>query len=792
MRKLSDYKLSLALMIPIVITVFAVLMVFAIIDAVNQKTALTDELYNVAEKTLSITANAAQNAFWTYNESSLETLGKTIASNEEVASVIMTDEKGNTVYELHKDSKAYQDRYLLPHFVQVITKGDQKIGQVQLEFTQYFLNRSITRAAALRFVQTLVTIFLILLLIHLFSRKLSIALDRIVGGVIDFSQGNLETRIVVDGSDEIRNLAARINQMFEIIVKTGSELQENYQALEKKEEALRVSEERFRYAVDGSNDVVWDWDVVNDTYYLSRRGFQIIGLIEEESISLETWKEMIVKDDQGRFENFLERLKTSEYGQIEFRMVGCSGETHWIFGRGKGILDDENRLIRVSGFYTDITERIKAEEAINRLAFYDVLTGLPNRTKLFEYSSQLTTENESGALLYIDLDNFKTINDTKGHIVGDSIIKGLAKQLKSAVEHDMIARIGGDELVVIRKKCDMIQASRLANEIMDIISRPCSIDDYEYIISCSIGITMFPQDGRDIDKLLMNADSAMYLAKEAGKDQFKFFEASTNEMMVKKIELQYEIRQGIQKDEFILHYQPQVDIKTGLVCGVEALVRWQHPKRGLLSPFEFISTAEESGLIIPMGEMILQKACQQSALWEKQGLQDIRMSVNFSGKQLNRKSIIKEVFAIIDQTGMNPRLLDIEITESVAMDNLENTLRIINAIKERGVKFSLDDFGTGYSSLNYLHKLPIDHLKIDKHFVQSISKDSFEAVVIKATIEIAHSMKLLVIAEGVETQDQFEVISEYGGDQIQGYLFGRPMPAEEVQKLFGRSLLLKE
>jgi diguanylate cyclase (GGDEF)-like protein/PAS domain S-box-containing protein len=789
MRKLSEYKLSLALMIPIVITVFAVLMVFAVIDAINQKTAMTEDLFSQAQKTLSITADAAQNAFWTYNESSLKTLGETIASNTEVASVIMTDEKGDIVYELHKDSEAYQAQYLFPQFVQEIYKNDQKIGEVRLEFTQYYLNQSITRAILLRFAQTLVTIFLILLLILLFSRKLSTALDRLAAGVIEFSKGNTQTRIVVDGGDEIKNLADRINQMFEVIVRTGSELRENYQALAKKEEALRISEERFRYAVDGSNDVVWDWDVIEDTFYISRRGYQIIDLSEEEPIKLETWKDMIVPDDQGRFENFLQRLKTSEYGQIEFRMLGCSGETHWIFGRGKGILDDENRLIRVSGFYTDITERVKAEEAINQLAYYDVLTGLPNRTKLFEYSSQLAAENDSGALLYIDLDDFKSINDTKGHSVGDSILKGLAKKLKALVDHDMIARIGGDEMVVIRKHCDMIQASRLANEIMDIINRPCSIDDFEYIISCSIGITMFPQDGSDIHKLLMNADSAMFLAKEAGKDQFKFFEALTNEMMVRKIELQYEIRQGIQNDEFILYYQPQVDLKTGQVCGVEALVRWQHPKRGMVSPFEFISAAEESGLIIPMGEMILKKACQQSATWEKGGFPDIRMSVNFSGKQLNRKSIVAEVFDIISQTGMNPQLLDIEITESVAMDNLENTLRIINAIKERGVRFSLDDFGTGYSSLNYLHKLPIDHLKIDKHFVQSITNDSFEAVVIKATIEIAHSMKLQVIAEGVESQEQYAVVKGFGGDQIQGYFFGKPMPAQEVEELFGKRLL---
>ncbi|WKY47412.1 EAL domain-containing protein [Eubacteriaceae bacterium ES3] len=789
MKRLTENKLSIALMVPIVITVFAVLMVFTGIDAYRQKLKMTDNLYNEAEKILSITADAAENAFWTYNEPSLVRIGETVASYQEVASVVLLDEDGNIVYEHHKNGESYDASHLLPQYKQEIVKNGFSIGQVRLQFTNFYLTQSIKQAILQRIAQTLVIIFLILLLIMLLSRKLSMALDRVAGGVTEFTQGNRETRISVDGGDEIKNLAQRINEMFEVIVRTSSELNENYKSLKIKEEALRISEERFRYAVDGSNDAVWDWDVVNDSYYLSRRGFQIVGLMEEEVISMDTWKDLIHSDDRANFERFLERLKISEYGQIEFRMVGSTGEIHWVFGRGKGILDDQNQLIWISGFYTDITERIKAEEAINRLAYYDVLTGLPNRTKLLDYSKQLLTENKNGALLYVDIDDFKTINDTKGHSAGDKLLKGLANKLDSTIEKDMIARIAGDELIVIRKNCDMMQASRLANEIMNIISQPFIIDNFEFIMSCSIGITMFPEDGTDINRLMMNADSAMYLAKQAGKDQFKFFEASANEIMVRKIEMQYEIRHGIQNDEFVLYYQPQIDLTTGLITGVEALVRWMHPQRGLISPFEFIPLAEESGLIVPLGEMILRKACQQSAIWENGNFPGISISVNYSGRQLNRKNIVDETFKIIEQTGMKPELLDIEITESVAMENLEHIVSIIRNIKAKGVKFSLDDFGTGYSSLNYLHKLPIDHLKIDKQFVQSIETGNFEEVVIKATVEIAHSMNLIVVAEGVETKAQYEVINGFGADQIQGYYFGKPMPAEKVQLLFGKSLL---
>lgn len=355
---------------------------------------------------------------------------------------------------------------------------------------------------------------------------------------------------------------------------------------------------------------------------------------------------------------------------------------------GKGIVNQNNELIRVSGFYTDITDRINAEEAINRLAYYDVLTGLPNRAMLYEHANQLFAEqqrtNKSGALLYIDLDNFKTINDTRGHTVGDHVLVSIARELVEGIGCDIIARIGGDELVLIKKDCTMMAAGKLANEIMDIINKPWNIEGFEFNITCSIGITMFPEDGTDINKLLMNADSAMYHAKEQGKDQFKFFEQSTNEMMVKKIELQYEIRRGITNREFVLYYQPQVDFATGLICGVEALVRWQHPTRGLLPPFEFIELAEESGLIVPLGEQILTAACEQSVAWETAGYKDLTMSVNFSAKQINKKDIIEVIFGILAKTGMRPELLDIEITESIAMENLENTLLIINKIKRAG------------------------------------------------------------------------------------------------------------
>jgi diguanylate cyclase (GGDEF)-like protein/PAS domain S-box-containing protein len=795
MKRFKLKKLSTAFLLPIILTVFCVLMAFTIVTAFNQKEKLTNELINSTEKNLTITADAAGDAFWTYNDVSIQKIGETVVQIEEIASIEMLDDKNHVVYTYKKDTPEYQNAFLYPEFIQEIVRRDQKIGEIRLTVTTYFLDQAIFSSILLGFGQTLLTLFLIVILIVFLSRNLTAALDKIAIGVKSFTEGDRTSRIDVRSTHEVGNLVNGINHLFDTIVATRRQLDQNYDALAHQKEELRISEERYRYAVDGSNDAVWDWDLATEAFYVSRRGYQMLGILEPTAMTLENWITMIHPQDQSRFKNYLQCFSqnVSYFGQLEFRVIGSKGEVHWLFGRGKGIFNQQQELIRVSGFFTDITERIQAEEAINRLAYYDVLTGLTNRAKLYKESNQLFEEqaqaHKTGALLYIDLDNFKTINDTRGHAVGDKVLVEIANSLVKNIHYDTIARIGGDEFVVIRRNCSDLEASNLASHIINIISRTWYIDDFEFDITCSIGITLFPQDGTDINRLLMNADSALYDAKEHGKDQFKFFDQSTNEMMVKKIELQADIRRGIQNREFVLYYQPQVDLRTGQIIGVEALIRWQHPKRGLLSPFEFIGPAEESGLILPLGEKILTAACEQSVAWEKAGHKNIAMAVNFSARQFNKKDVVAIVLNILDQTGMRPELLDIEITESIAMDNLENTLSIIERLKKYNIKFSLDDFGTGYSSLNYLHKLPIDHLKIDKQFVQSIHPGSFEEVVVKATAEIAHSMNLIVIAEGVETPEQYQAIAAFKVDQGQGYLFSRPLPAAEIEKLLNASLI---
>ncbi|MHB8131048.1 MAG: bifunctional diguanylate cyclase/phosphodiesterase [Mobilitalea sp.] len=787
-------KLSTSFLYPILLTVFIILMVLTIYDAFQNRKRLINELDENADQLLNISAAAAVDAFWNYNDFSLAKIGDALSEYQEVAVINILDENDYAVYGINKIAKEYQSQYLHPSYNREVYRDGIKMGEIHLGFTTYYLNKEIREAVLLSFLRTIILSLIVSFLILFLSRNITLSIDNIGEGVKAFSIGNRMNRINVKNTHEIGQLANRINHMFDMIVESEIKLKENYLELHNKEEILRITEERYRYAVEGSNDAIWDWNLLTDEYYVSSRGTQILGLIENQIIDLAIWRSFIFTQDKLLFDTFMEGCKQNPdtYRQVQFRVIGSEGKMKWLFCRGKGILDHNRQPIRVSGFFTDISERIKTDEAIHQLAYYDVLTGLPNRAMLFEHLSDLLVNHDqplsSGALIYMDLDDFKTINDTKGHTVGDQILVQIAKELETNISCDTIARIGGDEFVVIQRNCNVNQASNLAIDIIKLIRTPRIINEFEFNLSCSIGIAIFPEDGTVIDTLLMRADHAMYQAKAYGKDQYKFYEQSMNDQMIKKIEMQDEMRQGILNREFVLYYQPQVEIGTGKVIGVEALVRWQHPTQGLLQPNSFIGLSEETGLIIPLGEYILRSACQQSVAWEKAGYKNIAMSVNISAKQINKKNIVQDILRILKEMNMKPELLILEITESIAMENIEHTMEVINSLKEEGITFSLDDFGIGYSSLNYLKNIPINHLKIDKQFIQSLQKQNFEDVVVKAIIEIAHTMDLTVVAEGIETIEQKETIEKYNCDLAQGYYYSRPVPAQQVEALLLKCL----
>ncbi len=456
------------------------------------------------------------------------------------------------------------------------------------------------------------------------------------------------------------------------------------------------------------------------------------------------------------------------------------------------IRDRTGRIGHYIASFTDITARKAAEERIHYLAHHDPLTRLPNRTHLQARLEQAiaTARREEGrlAVLFIDMDHFKNINDSLGHHVGDKLLVEVAVRLRESVrESDVVARLGGDEFVVVLTDIAGDTVATVAGKLLKNLARSYAIDDHTLHSTPSIGISLFPGDGADVETLMKNADTAMYHAKEAGRNTYQFFAATMNAAATERIVLEGNLRRAIESGEFVLHYQPQIDVASGRSCGVEALVRWQHPERGLLSPLTFIPIAEETGLIVQLGEWVLDTALGDLARWRAAGIGVIRMAVNLSAHQLRDPQLVPRIAALLALNGLSGSDLELEITESVAMKNPQGTTRLLAQLRALGIELAIDDFGTGYSSLAYLKQLPLDRLKLDRSFVMDIEHDPNDAAISAATISLAHSLGLSVVAEGVETASQFEFLKGLDCDVVQGYFFSRPVPAAEAEAFLRRA-----
>ncbi len=435
-------------------------------------------------------------------------------------------------------------------------------------------------------------------------------------------------------------------------------------------------------------------------------------------------------------------------------------------------------------------EREAAELAgveIEHLAYHDALTGLPNRPlfidRLIVALAQADRSGQNLAVLFLDLDRFKDINDSLGHSVGDALLKAVADRVRRCVrEGDTVARLGGDEFTLLIPKVEGVEdAAKVAQKVIETLKIPFMIADRELFVTTSIGMSLYPADGLDPETLLRNADTAMYRAKEQGRDNYQLYAPAMNARALERLALENMLRRALLQNELVLHYQPLIDLRARSVAGVEALIRWQHPELGLLSPAHFISVAEVSGLIIPIGQWVLRTACKQIRTWQKRTGHNVSISVNLSARQFQQPDLVEEIRAALDETGIKPSSLELEITESNAMQNAENTIRLLKELKALGVRIAMDDFGTGYSSLNYLKRFPIDTLKLDKMFVQDIATDKSDAAIVSAVILMAHSLELKVVAEGVETEEQLAFLEAQHCDRIQGYLFSAPLTPDELE-----------
>ena len=429
-----------------------------------------------------------------------------------------------------------------------------------------------------------------------------------------------------------------------------------------------------------------------------------------------------------------------------------------------------------------------AAAEIEHLAYYDALTGLPNRP-LFMDRLRMAIENthrtdQKLALFFLDLDRFKDINDSLGHSLGDALLKGVAERIRGCVRSgDTVARFGGDEFTLLVPRIDNVEdAAKIGQKIIETLKIPFVVGERELFVTTSIGVTIYPSDGGDAETLVRNADSAMYRAKEYGRDNCQLYAPAMNAQALERLALENALRKALSQHELALYYQPLVEARTGAMIGVEALVRWLHPELGLLAPIHFIGAAEKSGLIVPIGEWILRTACKQLRAWHRKVDRDLTMSVNLSARQFQQPDLVDVVRAAITESGIPPSSLTLEITESNAMQNAENTIHALRELKSLGVSIAMDDFGTGYSSLNYLKRFPIDTLKLDKMFVQDVASDPSDAAIVSAVITMAHSLRLKVVAEGVETQAQLEFLRAERCDVIQGYFFSQPLPVDQLER----------
>src|ERR1700722_4456885 len=557
---------------------------------------------------------------------------------------------------------------------------------------------------------------------------------------------------------------------------------------------LSAEKERAQMTLNSIGDAVLSIDLEGRITYLNAAAEKITGWTREEAASKHVDDVFVIIDGRTRgpclnpLKTALEQNKTARLTphcvlirrvHVEIAIEDSAAPIHDQYGTTTGAVI----------VFHDVSVARAIEAEMSHLAQHDTLTKLPNRTLLQDRLSQaITTAGRNGtriAVLFVDLDGFKHINDSLGHAIGDRLLQSVAKRLLASVRtSDTVCRVGGDEFVVLLSEVAHAgDAGVKAGKILAALKAPLEIDQHNLRVTASIGVTTYPEDGQETAMLIKNADLAMYQAKENGRNNYQFFEKGMNARALERQSVEENLCFALDRDELVMHYQPKINLKTGEITGVEALIRWQHPERGLIGPLQFISVAEDCGLMLPIGNWVLRESCRQAKAWQDAGLQPIEMAVNVSSVEFRNEDFLEGVRVILEETGLNPHYLGLELTESVLMQHAEFTVPVLKKLKAMGVRLAIDDFGTGYSSLSYLRQFPIDTLKVDQSFVNGINADTDDATIINAVINMGSNLNHRVIAEGVETVEQVAFLQAHGCDEGQGYYFSRPVPASQFAKL---------
>ncbi|HLF85093.1 MAG TPA: EAL domain-containing protein [Blastocatellia bacterium] len=572
------------------------------------------------------------------------------------------------------------------------------------------------------------------------------------------------------------------------------ELEEARSEREKAFESLTASEERCAMLLRGASDGLWEWDLETNEMHFCERWKAMLGYKEHELSSRpDEWFNRVHPEDIERVQSEImsHLLGLSTQFQSEHRVRRADGSYRWMLSRGLAVMDSNRYVYRMTGSLTDVTEQKQAEKQLLYSAFHDALTGLPNRALFMDRLKHSLAEVKKGegysfGVLFLDLDRFKVVNDSLGHQIGDQLLVATARRLDSCLRPgDIVARLGGDEFAVIldhvRHVSDTIQA---AERIRERLASPFNLSGHEVFISASIGIALNQTASEEPEEILRNADTAMYRAKDQGRGCFELFDKGMLARNAALSQLETGLRRALARDEFRVHYQPIISLETWRISGFEALLRWEHPEHGYISPLNFIPVAEECGLIIQIGQWVLREACQQLRAWQEQFPSDppLSISVNLSGKQFSQPDLIECISQILKETGLDAGSLKMEITESAIIENIDAAAMMLKRIKALGIRLSLDDFGTGYSSLSYLHRFPIDTLKIDRSFVSRINLPK-NAEIVKTILTLAGNLGMDVVAEGVETREQVLQLTGMNCEYVQGYLLSKPIDGRAMREL---------